>query len=111
MIVKYSYSRDFPTEIVEYTLSTTKVIKKGKSPRITICAIFNEETNVLSLGVSRCSPKDVFVKKVGKELAYNRAMTNPQMTIKLSKGERFSPVFYDLIPILEKRYLDGSYKL
>lgn len=57
--------------------------KLKPTPRITICAIFNEETNCIYFGVARCSSKDTFTKQIGRELSFKRALENPYRMIKL----------------------------
>ena len=73
-------------------------------PRLTICGVYDSETRVLKVGVAKCSPKDLFVKKVGRELAEKRAETNPFHITTLHPGEVVSHVFFDLAKTLEKRY-------
>lgn len=46
-------------------------------PRITICSLLSEDRTKLSFGVAVCSAKDRFVKKVGREMAYKRAVEKP----------------------------------
>ena len=73
-------------------------------PRLTICGIYDTETNILKIGVSRCSPKDLFVKEIGRKLAEERAETNPIHTTVVLPGEVLSHVFFSLAKTLEKRY-------
>lgn len=54
-------------------------------PRLTICGIWNTDTNVMTFGVATCSKNDVFVKKVGRELSYERALNNPVKSIDLDE--------------------------
>lgn len=112
MIVRYFYGDRTPIRIEEYhSTFGFKFIEEKPCPVITVCAIFNEETGKLSMGIARCSEKDHFVKKIGREISYKRAIENPQLIMNLRKYERFSEVFYDLAKMLQKRYIDGSYKL
>ena len=112
MIVRYFYGDRTPIRVKEYqpTLGF-KFIKEKPCPIVTVCAIFDEETGKLSMGIARCSEKDRFVKKIGRELSYKRASENPQLVMNLRKYERFSEVFYDLAKMLQKRYLNGFDKL
>ncbi len=112
MIVRYFYGDRSPIRVEAYhsTIGFT-LIEEKPCPVVTVCAIFDEETGKLSMGVARCSEKDKFVKKVGRELSYNRAMNSPQLVMNLRKYDRFSDVFYDLAKMLQKRYMDGSYKI
>lgn len=112
MIVKYFYGDRTPIRIEEYhSTFGFKFVEEKPCPIVTVCAIFDEETGKLSMGVARCSEKDRFIKKIGRELSYNRALENPQLIVNLRKHERFSEVFYDLAKILQRKYVDGSYKL
>lgn len=80
-------------------------LKRTPIPRVTICGIYDDETNLLNFGVSRCSSLDTFVKKTGRELAYKRAETTPVCTVTLRPGERMSNVFYSMVHDLAERYL------
>lgn len=112
MIVRYFYGDRTPIRVEEcHSMFGFKLIEEKPCPVVTVCAIFDEETGKLSMGIARCSEKDRFVKKIGRELSYKRASENPQLTMNLRKYERFSEVFYDLAKMLQKRYLNGSYKL
>ena len=112
MIVRYFYGDRSPIRIEEYhPITGLSLIEEKACPVVTVCAVFDEETGKLSMGIARCSEKDRFVKKIGRELSYKRAMENPQLTMNLRKYERFSEIFYDLAKMLQKRYIDGSYKL
>ena len=112
MIVRYFYGDRAPIRIEEYhSTFGFKLIEEKQCPVVTVCAIFDEETGKLSMGIARCSEKDRFIKKIGREISYKRAVENPQLIMNLRKYERFSEVFYDLAKMLQKRYIDGSYKL
>lgn len=112
MIVRYFYGDRSPIRVDAYHPTTGfTFIEEKPCPVVTVCAIFDEETGKLSMGIARCSEKDRFVKKIGREISYKRAVENPQLTMNLRKYERFSEVFYDLAKILQRRYIDGSYKL
>lgn len=54
-------------------------------PRITICSVLDREKNTLSFGAAICSAKDRFVKKIGRELSYKRAMENPMLVLPVTK--------------------------
>ena len=111
-IVKYFYGKstfiqNVNIEVDEHGLPTCgcyiPVLKKPL-PRITICGVYDSETNKLTVGVAKCCPNDLFVKKVGRELALKRAETNPVCTISIMPGEIISHVFFDIARTLEKRY-------
>lgn len=54
-------------------------------PRITICSLLSEDHTKLSFGVAVCSTKDRFIKKVGRELAYKRALEHPFKVAEVTK--------------------------
>ena len=89
--VKYYYSKaihvrylpcvtDDQGEVVGYVSKNFSPARK--LPRITIASVYNNEDNTMSFGMAICSPKDTFKKSVGRELAYQRALTDPACTIK-----------------------------
>jgi hypothetical protein len=53
----------------------TVFIHTKKAPRITVAAVINE--NTITFGASRCSPRDQFSRKNGRQRAQRRAETNP----------------------------------
>lgn len=57
----------------------TSVVKK--IPRITVASVYDPIENKMTFGCSVCSPKDVFNKKFGRELAEERARKYPEITI------------------------------
>lgn len=73
-------------------------------PRLTVCGVYDSETKLLKIGVAKCSPKDFFVKKVGRKLAEERAETNPINVTVVHDGEVISNVFFNLAKTLETRY-------
>lgn len=109
-IVKYFYEKPSFTEVRktiygEYGIpQTTTVLSNKPNKRLTACGIYDSDTNVLSIGITICSPNDTFIKDVGKKLAYERAVSNPIMRVNLLKGERVSDVFFDLARDFCKRY-------
>lgn len=79
-------------------------IPRKTLPRITVCGVYDSETNKLSIGVSRCSPKDLFSKEIGRKLAQERAETKPVCVVDILPGEVISHVFFALAKIMENRY-------
>lgn len=55
-----------------------KLATISKLPRITVASVYDDETNVLAFGVAICSPKDLFKKSIGREIAYKRALETPK---------------------------------
>ena len=80
---------------------------KGKSvslPRYTVCSVLNDETRTLAFGIARCSPKDAFSKKIGRELSYERAIKNPICEIQVPDNLKISDVTIDIAYRLMERY-------
>lgn len=112
MIVKYFYGDRTPIIVQSYhSTAGSKHVGTKQVPVVTICGIYDEETGKLSIGISRCSEKDVFVKKIGRDLARNRATTDPYIVVNLEKGSRFSEMFYDMAKILTRKFTNGTYRL
>lgn len=86
-----------PYNVVGYYGNTIE-----QMPRITICTILSEDKTKLSFGVAMCSKKDRFVKKIGRELAYNRALNSPIMEVKVTK-DNISEVRMKFCEFLEER--------
>lgn len=104
-IVKYFYGDRTPVMIKCFKTHSYKnevyTIYK-QPPVVTVCGVYDESTGKLNIGISRCSEEDNFVKKIGKELAYNRAVHKPYITVQLPIGSKFSKIFYDLARNLVK---------
>ena len=80
---------------------------KSKSvhlPRYTVCSVLDDETRVLSFGIARCSSKDSFSKKIGRELSYERAINNPVCKIQVPDNLKISDVTIDVAYSLMERY-------
>lgn len=50
-------------------------------PRVTVASVYDPVTNTMSFGASVCSPRDMFVKRIGRETAEKRARQFPEITI------------------------------
>lgn len=59
--------------------------KEGK--RMTMAAIWNEDTGEIRFGIAVCHESDRFVKKIGQQLAEKSARENPVMIISHFSGE------------------------
>lgn len=66
---------------------------KKNFPRITVCGIWNTETNVMTFGIATCSTNDTFIKKIGRDLAYERALNNPVKSIDISEEDVVADIF------------------
>jgi len=67
--------------------AVVRATKTIQLPRICICGIFDKDTNRISFGISRCSHKDQFVKKIAKDLARQRAIENPYAVIEVGDNK------------------------
>lgn len=80
---RYYYGPDISIKTVDMLavndnlLCEQRIIKTKHFPRITICGIYDDETETLSFGAAICSPKDRFVKSIGRDLAFKRANEEP----------------------------------
>ena len=61
-------------------------IKKPKLPSYTIAAIYDESLKQFKFGISKCSVKDQFNKKIGRVIAKGRAEKYP-IIINITIGE------------------------
>ena len=52
-----------------------------KLPRVTVASVYDPITDKMTFGASVCSPKDMFVKRIGRENAEKRARQFPEITI------------------------------
>lgn len=78
--------------------------KSTHMPRYTVCSILNDETRTLTFGLARCSSKDAFSKKIGRDLSYERAIKNPVCEIKVPDNLKISDVTVDIAYRLMERY-------
>lgn len=76
-IVKETYVVNSEEQVVD--LLTLDCIKN--LPRFTVCSIYDQTAKTLCFGVARCSPKDNFVKKIGRDISLDRAKTNAIKTL------------------------------
>lgn len=60
--------------------------------RMVVSALYDEENNTLSFGVSKCSKKDQFVRSQGRHIASNRALTNPEVTLELPENTTMAEI-------------------
>lgn len=57
-------------------------------PRVTVASVYDPIKNQMTFGASICSPKDMFVKRIGRENAEKRAREFPEITIcNIKKGK------------------------
>lgn len=78
-------------------------------PRVTVCGLFDEKTNSVSFGVARCSAKDRFTKRVGRDLALKRAKENPYVVVKLSSNKKPKDIFFETAQQIETDVLAMPY--
>ena len=78
---------------------------KEAKPRVTICGIWDTEKNTMSYGYAVCSPEDQFEKKVGRKLAYDRAISKPCVTIYVSDNDSVSKIFINGAMDLETKIM------
>lgn len=83
---------------------------KSNIPRVTICGIYDDEANTMTYGVARCSHKDVFIKKKGRELAFDRALNKPYDIVRIGK-KKVSDVFMENARRIEEEVLSQMYPI
>ena len=117
--VKFYFSKDFKLANMEVFLGTNNHVlavgniigKPRRVPRITICSIFDPNKKTLTFGVSRCSSKDTFVKSVGRELAFERALTSPYKIIHVSDNEKVSDLCINTCLEIEEEVMEMTYPI
>lgn len=109
----YYSTPSFETTVIITTDDNGEITVRPKSgakltsrPRMTICGILDTDTNTMSFGVSLCSAKDKFVRKVGKQLSEERAINKPILQIAVTK-ENTSKMFIQSVLMIESN-LDVS---
>lgn len=111
--IRYYFSSDLKTANMEVLLGTNNtVIAMGsfvghikRIPRVTICGIFDPDKKMLTFGVARCSAKDTFVRSIGRNLAYKRAITEPYKVVSVSDSEKISDVFINTCLYIENEVM------
>lgn len=89
--VKYYYSEPFAVsnlpvvlgnngEMIDY-FDVKKLPIVKRLPKVTVASVYDPDTNSMSFGMAVCSPKDMFVKKTGREIAYKRAIESPKLKV------------------------------
>ena len=117
--VKFYFSKDFKLANMEVFLGTNNnilavgniVSKPRRVPRITICSIFDPDKKTLTFGVSRCSSKDIFVKSVGRKLAFERALASPYKIIHVSNNEKVSDLCINTCVEIEEEVMKMTYPI
>lgn len=114
---RFYYSRPAYTHkvtLIEMNSDTFHVIPAGTKlypkPRLTVCGVLDEEANTLQFGFTVCSSKDRFEKKIGREISEKRALSNPIITVDVTKettGETFMQIALDL----EEQIMGTNYYL
>ena len=69
-----------------------KPIKVKALPRVTVAAVWNTKTNVMTFGSAICAPADTFKKSIGRDVALKRATEFPEVTVRLAKRNRIREI-------------------
>lgn len=84
-----------------------KEIKRESLPRLTICGIWDTDTNMISFGAACCSENDRFVRRIGRNISRHRATNCPNKVVNV--GDRKVPdVFMDTARELEIEIMTSS---
>ena len=66
--------------VIDHTEAETK-----KLPRITVASVLDKDENKMYFGVAVCSPKDMFSKQIGRDLAFKRAIETPDVSVYITR--------------------------
>jgi len=80
-------------------------------PRISICGIWDTETNKMSFGVARCSYKDSFDKSIGRNISRKRANETPFKIIDVDPNDSISDQFLAAARDIETEVASMSYPI
>lgn len=73
VVLRSNHRGEFdPEKIIAYSKESMREV-----PRITVCAVLDTETNMMSFGYARCNPNDNFCRAIGREISYKRAKEDP----------------------------------
>ena len=110
--IRYYFGSDLKIANMEVLLGTNDtVIAMGslnrikRIPRVTICGIFDPDKKTLTFGATRCSAKDAFVRSIGRNLAYKRAIAEPYKVVSVSDNEKISDVFINTCLYIENEIM------
>ena len=94
----------------EYYRQITKDVLT-EFPRLTVCGIFDSETMKMNIGIAKCSSEDKFVKKIGREIAQDKAENNPTIILSISPEESIHDIFMDHAIMIEHTHIisNGKY--
>ena len=117
--VKFYFSNNFKLANMEVLLGTDNTVvatgnlvgRFARIPRVTICGIFDPTKKTLTFGVTRCSVKDTFVKAIGRDLAFKRAIAEPYKIVSVSNNKKISEVFINTCLEIEKEVMSMVYPI
>lgn len=62
----------------------------------TLCGVVSSKGNLL-VGLAICNPQDQFVKKLGREMAYDHAHVQPIAELVIPEGEYAGHIFHEFV--------------
>lgn len=92
-------------------LATGEPLQVKSLPRITICGIWDTNTNIMYFGVSRCSARDHFDKRIGRDIAYSRALNKPFKVVKIPPTLHVSDTFMSTAKLIEEEVMSMVYPI
>ena len=68
------------------------LVETKKIPRVTVASVYDPVENRMTFGVAVCCPKDTFEKHIGRDIALQRAIETPEVTVRLIKRGRIREI-------------------
>ena len=118
IIEKYYYTPVITREYLEVLTINNEIVAVGgtkrnesiRLPRITVCGLYDTESGMIRIGVSRCASRDTFIKKEGKSIAKKRAEEKPYKEVFIGPN-RISESFLELAKMIEEEILAMTYPI
>ncbi len=105
----YKAKMDVIVNCHRYVLNEEDITEFKPLPRITICGIYDDKERTMTYGVAKCSSKDIFKKKIGQRISYNRAFIRPYRIVNIKPEDKISEVFIKNARDIEYEILGKNY--
>lgn len=84
-----------------YTTEVVKRKNKSVQRRVAYAGVIEDKT--IRIAKASCSPKDQFIKKVGRELAAERALNEPITSVYFDENARPVSMFIETVKLLSAK--------